>query len=271
MIPRKPSPVPRIQPKPQRLPERNAVTIAAGFVCKEGILICGDREEATGVSKRVVQKVITLMAQPFCLTVANAGSAAVGDLAMKRLQCAFALGSGNGDAFLASNHEQIIVDVLTKLHEDHIWKNPRTDHAIKLIIGLTFLNSSDKFLYVTEDNIPQPVTSYCAVGYGADLCNYFADRLYRSDLNTNELVLLAAFIFREVNASVQFCGKGTDMTFLRPRSLSGSVYPDGVEMIQSRIPEFAEAIKSFWNSLANMPEWVNTIGRASHETKQQQP
>ena len=245
------------------------MTIAAGFICKDGILICGDREESAGTSKRAVQKVFTLMAQPWCLTVATAGSAAVGDLALKRLQQEF-VAKGTEEA-VHRHHEQIIIDVLTKLYEDHVWKNPRTDHAIRLVIGLTFKNLSGRHLYVTEDNIPQPVTKYCAVGYGEDLCTYFAERLYHPSLTTDELILLASFIFREVNAAVQFCGKGTDMTFLRPRGLSTTIYPEGVEMIQAQIPGFAQTMERFWDSLANMPGWLNAIGKASQEAKEEKP
>jgi 20S proteasome alpha/beta subunit len=243
------------------------MTIAAGFMCKDGILICGDREEAAGNSKRSTQKVFTLMAQPWCLVVATAGDSAVGDLALKRLQQGF-VASGTEEN-VERDHEQIIIDVLTKLYEDHVWKNTRADHRIRLVIGLTFMNRNSKYLYVTEDNIPQPVTKYCAVGYGEDLCTYFTERLYHSDLSANELILLATFIFREVNAAVQFCGKGTDMAFLRPRGLSTSIYPQGVELIQAKLPEFSQTMATFWESLANLPGWIRAIGKASHKTQEE--
>ena len=44
--------------KPERLPERKAVTIIAGFRTYEGIVICGDTQETvSGLSKKHVTKV----------------------------------------------------------------------------------------------------------------------------------------------------------------------------------------------------------------------
>jgi len=183
------------------------VTIAAGFHCKDGILICADREESSGTSKKVAQKLVTLHADPWNMTVGTAGSAPVGDLAVKRLREAFireftvSMTDPYGLYGLEQKHEQVIIDVLTKLHEDHIWKNPKTDHSVKLIIGVSFLKLNRQYLYLTEDNVPQPIDSYCCMGYGEDLCTYFAERLYHRQLSIEEMMLLASFIFREVNLS----------------------------------------------------------------------
>lgn len=244
------------------------MTIAAGFICKDGMVICADREESSGASKKVGQKLVTLHADPWNMTVATAGSAAAGDLAVKRLQEAFILqfASTRTDPYglygLEQKHEQVIIDVLTKLHEDHIWKNPTTDHSIKLIIGVSFLKLNRQYLYLTQDNIPQPIDSYCCMGVGEDLCTYFAERLYHRQLSIEEMMLLASFIFREVNASIQFCGKGTDMAWLRPDGLGIQITPQAVESIQQKIPEFSQVVKGFWDTMKTMPEWVKSISQA---------
>jgi len=240
------------------------VTIAAGFICKDGILICADREESSGTSKKAVEKIVTLHADPWNMTVATVGSGPAGDLAVKRLRQAFvrAFIPTQKTADLLAKHEQIIIDVLTKVHEDHIWKNPATDHAIKLIIGISFQDLRRQFLYLTDGNIPQLVETYCCAGYGEDLCTYFAERLYREGLTKDEMILLASFIFREVNASVQFCGKGVDMALLRNGELGLHIYPVGVESIQNGIPEFAKVVAGFWDNLKGLPDWVTSIDKA---------
>ena len=68
------------------------------------------------------------------------------------------------------------------------------------------------------------------------------------------MILLASFIFREIGASVQFCGKGTDMVLLRPRETAISINPFGVELIQRDIPEFSKTMNSFWDSTNIAPE-----------------
>lgn len=251
------------------------MTIAAGFVWKDGILICADREEASGTtSKRAVEKVVTLHADPWNMTVATAGSGAVADLAVKRLKetffrefCSTALNL----SALADKHEQIIIDVLTKVHEDHIWNNTVTNHSIKLIIGVSFRELHRQYLYLTQDNIPQPIENYCCTGVGEDLCTYFTERLYHKGLTKDEMILLAAFIFREVNAAVQFCGKGTDMVLLRPGKLGLQIYSNGVESIQKEIPEFSQVMAKFWDALKALPNWLTSIDHASEEVRGENP
>jgi 20S proteasome alpha/beta subunit len=263
-----------MNPKPLKMSifskrPKGTMTIGAGFICKDGIIVCADREESAGASKKVVQKLITIHADPWNMTVATAGSAPAGDLAVKRLQEAFMLEYATSFAAskldpyslygMEKNHEQLIINVLTKLHEDHIWNNPKTDHAIKLIIGISFIKLGRQYLYLTEDNIPQPINSYCCMGYGEDLCTYFAERLYHRELSVEETMLMASFIFREVNASVQFCGKGTDMAWLRPNGLAIHMHPQAIEAIQKKIPEFSQVVKGFWDTMKSMPEWFTSI------------
>ena len=248
------------------------MTIAAGFICKDGILLCADREESSGASIKAVEKLVTLHVSPWTMTVATAGSGPAGDPAVKRLQKAFFdefIAAGTNVRTLENKHEQIIIDVLTKIHEEHIWKNPRTDHAIKLVIGISFQELDRHFLYLTEDNIPQPINGYCCTGYGADLCTYFSERLYRSGLSKDEMILLASFIFREVNSAVQFCGKGTDMMLLRHTGLPVHIHPHGVEAIQQKIPEFAKAMVNFWDGVKALPDWLTSIGKVSQNAQEE--
>lgn len=252
--------------KIQRLSgRRKAVTLIAAFRCQENILMCADREESRGTSKKACDKLKTIMAAPWVTVVANAGSAPVAELAMKRLQHDLGQMSCKGLDYLEQHHEQVIIDVLTRLHEDHIWKNPQTNHNVSLIIGFSFTEQRTQYLYVTEDNIPQPVSTYCCKGYGEDLCTYFAERLYSPDLNPQEMVLLAALIFREVNASVQFCGKGTDLTLLRPGNLALGIVPGAIERIQDKIPDFSEVMGKFWKSTRIIPQSLAGVLKEGQE------
>lgn len=252
------------------------MTIAAGFFCKDGILICADREESSGASKKSVSKIFNLNSEQWAVVGANAGSGPAADLAVKRLRWefvkTFAL-SLAGVRALESPEERLenaIINVLTKIHEEHIWKNTKNDHSIKLIIAINFFKTRQQYLYLTEDNIPQPIETYCCMGYGQDLCTYFAERLYHRELSKEEMTLLASFIFREVNASVQFCGKGTDMVLLR-KGISPAVHisPHGVESIQREIPEFSASMSNFWDRATSLPNWLTSVLKAEQQTQGQ--
>jgi 20S proteasome alpha/beta subunit len=268
-----------MNPKPHchpKRPKKKKMTIAAGFFFKDGIVVCADREESSGASKKSVSKLFNLNSEEWTIVGATAGSGPAADLAVKRLRWefvkTFALSLGSGSALaLASPEEHLenaIINVLTKVHEDHIWKNTHTDHSMRMIIAINFFKTGQQYLYRTEDNIPQPIETYCCMGYGEDLCTYFAERLYHRELNKDEMALLAAFIFREVNASVQFCGKGTDMALMRKGIRSAAyIKPHGVESIQREIPEFSATMSSFWNGTKSLPNWLTSVLNAEEEMK----
>ena len=169
---------PPTQPKSKRL-KKKKMTIAAGFFFKDGILLCADREESSGASTKSVSKIFNLNSNEWTIVGASAGSAPAADLTIKRLRWefvkTFALAMG-GMRLLESpeeNLENAIVKVLTKIHEDHIWHNPKADHRMRLIIAINSFKHKQQYLYLTEDNIPQPIETYCCMGYGEDLCTYF--------------------------------------------------------------------------------------------------
>ena len=117
----------------KRLPQRRAVTIVAGFRCKDGMLICADREESSGNSKKIAEKLAVFPLFGCHLAIATAGSGAVGDLAVKRLRTAFfqcLVDTAMNVDKLELKHEQLIIEALTKIHQDPVWNNPTIDPHI---------------------------------------------------------------------------------------------------------------------------------------------
>ncbi len=47
----KPLPHPKPKPEPKRLPQVKAMTIAAGFMCSDGIILCADSEHSDEITK----------------------------------------------------------------------------------------------------------------------------------------------------------------------------------------------------------------------------
>ncbi len=58
MVPKPLTSVLRVPKLPRRLPERKRMTIAAGFLCRSGIVLCADSQEVVGDMKWPVKKLV---------------------------------------------------------------------------------------------------------------------------------------------------------------------------------------------------------------------
>src|SRR5437660_5043389 len=73
-----PTPRPVPCPKPKRLPARNKVAIAAGFVCMDGMILCADTQETiTGYTKNSTEKIAKWEDDNFTLAVAGSGDSEI--------------------------------------------------------------------------------------------------------------------------------------------------------------------------------------------------
>jgi hypothetical protein len=87
----KPLPLPR--PKPfniptiRRLPRGKRLTIAAGFIGQNGIVLCADTQEVIpGLTKNEVDKIRLWKDQGLCIAIAGAGDSELIETASQRIE-----------------------------------------------------------------------------------------------------------------------------------------------------------------------------------------
>jgi 20S proteasome alpha/beta subunit len=232
------------------------MTLIAAFFCKDGLLIAADREESTATSKRAVSKIRAVLGGEranWATVIATAGNGATADLALERLMKRLDPMSTEG---LRKKHQEIIRDTVASVYRDCIWKNPDRDRQeldFSLLVGISIMDSKEQFLYRTMGIVPQPIHSHICAGIGEDLANYFADRLYSQRMTRRELMLLAAFIFREAQQAVPTVGQGTDNVFM----FKGAGFFGGsLDSIGKDLPNFADVVQKFWTDTKLMPKWL---------------
>lgn len=242
--------------KPKPLWNGKRMTLIAAFFCKDGLLMVADREESTATSKRAVPKMRASIGGEranWATVILTAGNAATADLAVGRLLKRI---DPMDTAELKKNHQEIIRDTVASVYRECIWKNPdRERHELdfSLIVGINIINTKEQFLYRTTGIVPQPIESHICAGIGEDLANYFADRLYNSRMGRRELMLLAAFIFREAEQAVPTVGRGTDTVFM----FKGAGFFGGsLDSIVRELPNFSDVIQKFWTDTKLMPKWL---------------
>ena len=218
------------------------MTLIAGLMCIDGILMCSDTEESSETTgkKGSVKKIFQLGDSSYSLAIATAGHSALADVAVKRIKAATALAGTK----CAADHEDIIEKTLRTLYKTYVWPDDvPVDRDIGLIVVLSDALTGDYHLYLTCDEILQPKLDYACAGCGESIGNYFLERLFEHSLTVHQAMELMAFVTREAKDSVGAVGRETEMVTVRK---DGMVRTFFARSMDRHIPHLSQCIQSFW-------------------------
>jgi hypothetical protein len=193
-------------PKPMRLPERQAVTIVAGFRCASGIVLCSDTQETFAGTKTDVPK---LRFEP---------RPKPGDPPEHKDNLALAMaGSGNGpfidkivdraweDVQPAGSFEEACKRVEESIKRTHkefgqIFQNgylpeARLVYAVKMHGNTKLFHSVGPL--VSEKN------NWIADGSGYHLANFICGRMFGFTLSLSQLIILAVYTIHQCKQFVE--------------------------------------------------------------------
>lgn len=236
------------------------MTLVAGIRCSSGgILLCADREENLGSSKRSVDKIDRLKLQTAEFYFLGAGRPSILANFLEQIGNDLrASEARNEDLF--RTHRTTIQSCLTSIYGTYIWNRmDSADRQINLVIAASFYGSTApvSMLYGTDDDIIFPAVSHVCAGSGMDLAYYFADRLISYPPGRRSAMLLAAFIFREVRESIAGVGLGTDMKFISGKERARYEWPhEHVKKVDAILPSAKDALIQLWTKGFNIPDWL---------------
>jgi 20S proteasome alpha/beta subunit len=216
-----------------------------------GILLCADREENDGFTRREVDKIYRIRQLPPCgIFIAGAGPANVISKTEMEIESAL-LRAFNDDADLPSEHVRIIEGTLKAIHKQYA-ANLKS-WAMQLIV-IVALRNGPTILYKTEGAMLVQEHLYVAFGTGQTLADYFADRLYQyGRLDKDSMKVMAAFILREAEKAADGVGPA-DMWFIHEGDQTiHMLSPGSVKEIQDCIPKLTESLWSDWKNRVNLP------------------
>src|SRR2546422_949289 len=165
-------------PQVRRLLGRKRMTIIAAFCCRDGLLMCADREESgeRGGTRAVDKLFYSNYGGDWPIVIGGAGESAIIDNCVQRLRGEFS-GLVSGGAFGYQSARNAIDHALLEVHQKYVWPSVGyEDHSFQLLIGMT--HPSEEFLITTSGIVPSPSYTRSAIGLGADMALYFADRMY---------------------------------------------------------------------------------------------
>jgi hypothetical protein len=197
-------------PKPQRL-RREYVTIAAGFVCEDGVVLCADTEETGSGFKRRVIKLQTMPNGPPSsrnepvAVFTGSGDAAFVDEVIEEMW--------NG---VLDSGEQELVKIIKRLQYEnrryhttiyHCYPSATRPELLPEADLLFAVWAKDGFgLFRARGTMFSRVRKYAAIGCGGELSDYICEDAHRSTDETVRAFCLAVYMLRQTTTYVSGCG-----------------------------------------------------------------
>jgi hypothetical protein len=177
------------------------VTIAAGFVCSDGLVLFADTEEQEGYTKTEVEKIQQYPLDNCRLLIANAGNGYLADSLIDRIFDAVADGKKSDEKTLISTIRKTILD----FHESEVALYPAdTEHKqVGLIFGLQV--NGDPVLLHSAATALRKVKEFVVIGYGAEI-KFLAQQMYQKGMPIKHGVLIANYLLETAKDHVQGCG-----------------------------------------------------------------
>jgi 20S proteasome alpha/beta subunit len=200
----------RIIPRVQEKTRNKKVTIAAGFCCTNGIVLCADRQFTTsGLYKYHDKKIITETGDAWSATFAFSGSPVFADEIRQKV--VVVLNQKHADEIRAPYVQEVLDDVLTSTSRLYI----SGEIELQLLVGLAVLFESPELLHF-DGRALRIVENGCAyVGGGeTSIVRYLSDLLYSPSLSTAEASSLAAYLVKKTEQYVDGVGGPIDVVVL---------------------------------------------------------
>jgi hypothetical protein len=175
------------------------LTIAAGFVCQDGVVLCADTEITTWQSKSHESKIDFVEFSGGKAAFTYAGHVRFANCAIQK--CKGRLVTGG-----AANMLEDIESILDQEYRRNVLSHPdqATNGSLHYEVLIGLVSEHDRArLYVSSQTAIQEVTSWVPIGIGCDLARHL---IQHGPYNVAGAVKVAAYALSEIKDSVPGCG-----------------------------------------------------------------
>jgi 20S proteasome alpha/beta subunit len=238
------------------------VTIAAGFVCMDGIVLCADTQEViAGYTKNETEKIREYKDQGLCIAITGAGDTELIETAGQLIENALTEEYSEQEARFADDCRKIIENTLIGFLNTSIkpWATfPRDDRPsmpeFLVVIGVS--NDVNKYqsLFKTSGTTVREIQpgGEC-IGAGVMIARSFIERFYDPFVGLDELILITCYIMYHTKRWTDGCGGNTDMVVSSVKNdfFGGVLSTADIRSLEDAFQEFDEQTAYMLRSLAN--------------------
>jgi hypothetical protein len=181
------------------------MTIAAGFRCRDGVVICADREYTEGSLRKFIGSKTALYEEPACkLIFTFCGDWDFANMAVEEI---FERTKRSGKSPLEIR--TIVKAELQQLYNKHIYRHPGykdgTGPDVSFLIAI-WTGQGRADLWVTSRTTLNRVGSWETIGAGHYLVASLGSTLFADSLDVHEAALLGSYLLLQAKEHVPGCG-----------------------------------------------------------------
>jgi 20S proteasome alpha/beta subunit len=236
------------------------MTIAAGFVCSDGIVLCADTQETiVGYTKNSTEKIRLWQDGGLNIAITGAGDTELIETISERIEHAlYSVYPSTG--FWPSNRvRDIIQDEMSESFQKYIL--PYTQFSkddrpwCELLILVTVSNSVSEYecLFRASGTTVRKIDLRAeCIGSGLILAKSLIERFYHMGMNLDEMVLAACYIMYQTKKWVDGCGGKTDIVISsRKNHFFGGLAGYEIEELERQFEQFEESVNWLMTDLIN--------------------
>jgi 20S proteasome alpha/beta subunit len=178
------------------------MTIAAGFVYDDGVLLCADSQFTVGYSKADGMKLGRFNASWGTVMAAIAGNVDFATSAFQKCERE----SESKDA--KENPLEALEEILKEFYRYHVFGHPKYsegEYDYSLLLAIRIKGERAK-LYRTQETALREIKAFDCAGSGEDSARDLLRFLYGTGKRRDYAIALAAYVLKHVKEHIQYCG-----------------------------------------------------------------
>lgn len=214
------------------------MTIAAGFPCQTGLIICADTQETiAGYVKTDTEKIKLFQSadKKYNVVFTGAGNGDLIDSAVDEMIAALETEKPEGFLRIALLLKQTMLKVFRDCIQPYA-SFPTDDRpSVTMLIGVQSARST--VLYKAAGTSFRPLREPECIGFGIALGKSLIKQLFRPEMSIDEAALAALYVLHQAKRWVDGCGGNSDILLL---THEGEILRMGTEWVTSLETHFDE-------------------------------
>jgi 20S proteasome alpha/beta subunit len=249
-----------LKPKRKRPWRRSKMTIAAGFVCLDGIVLCADTQETiTGYTKNSTEKIRLWRDGGLNIAITGAGDTELIETISARVERALYSVYPATGFWPTDRVRDIIQNDMSESFRKYILPYapfPKDDRPwCELLILVTVSNGVSEYecLFRASGTIVREINLHAeCIGSGLILAKSLIERFYHMGMNLDEVVLAACYIMYRTKKWVDGCGGKTDIVISSKKNqFFGGIAGYEIEELERQFEQFEESVNWLMTDLIN--------------------
>lgn len=231
------------------------MTIAAGFVCMDGIVLCADTQESIpGYTKHSTDKIDRWEDENLTFAITGSGDSEIIQTVAQHIIEAGRREYTPNNYLYGDRAKTLIEEAFLKFFKKHLLPYPQNERPfVELLIAIQCHHNRYllKASGTTVRNLDPGISPGAdCIGSGVMLGHSLIEKLYNPFIDLDDLIIVACYIVFQAKKWVDGCGGNTDLLVLTDKLRTG-MSSNEIEALEKLFGQYDQACGHLLTAIAN--------------------